>query len=482
MQRVEMVEDEVVPETASYSDDSDRDETQSIIKKLGSNLSKLGIDVAVSADTVQNIADIAGSDVQHFSSFVEQLADLRTTTTEIASGISEASSIAEDANEEITQSHETVNQAKTEINGLIDAVSESESRMQQLSQAIENVGNITAVINGIAKQTNLLALNATIEAARAGDAGKGFSVVANEVKALATSTGDATTQIEQTLAEIKDGFELLSSTSHQTAETAKNVEKHAGGFADILSQVSSAMDSINRTTGIIDQQMDIVKDACDEFSTISENVSENLASSCDQLTEVSTVMRGVADEGDELVLLAVTSGASASDSSINAKATAAAKSVTKLFEDAISNGQLTIDQLFDLDHKMIEGTNPPQHLAQYSSFAEENFQPIIEEIIASDERIVWCAAFDTSSYLPCNALAVSKPQGDDIEWNIANCRNRRHFKDRTGLRAAENEKPLLLQTYQRDMGGGNFVPMKDISAPVYIDGRHWGGFRIGYRP
>ena len=61
------------------------------------------------------------------------------------------------------------------------------------------------------------------------------------------------------------------------------------------------------------------------------------------------------------------------------------------------------------------------------------------------------------------------------------CRNRRLFSDRAVTKVADNTKPFLLQTYRRDMGGGNFVLMKDLSSPIYVRGRHWGAFRMGFR-
>ena len=66
-------------------------------------------------------------------------------------------------------------------------------------------------------------------------------------------------------------------------------------------------------------------------------------------------------------------------------------------------------------------------------------------------------------------------------WNAANSRNRRIFDDRVGLHAGRNTAPFLLQVYRRDMGGGNFALMKDLSAPIFVRGQHWGGVRLGYR-
>jgi methyl-accepting chemotaxis protein len=68
-----------------------------------------------------------------------------------------------------------------------------------------------------------------------------------------------------------------------------------------------------------------------------------------------------------------------------------------------------------------------------------------------------------------------------VAWNTANCRNRRVFDDRVGLAAGRNTQPFLLQAYRRDMGNGAFAMMKDVSAPIMIAGRHWGGLRLAYK-
>ena len=89
------------------------------------------------------------------------------------------------------------------------------------------------------------------------------------------------------------------------------------------------------------------------------------------------------------------------------------------------------------------------------------------------------AAVDRNGFLPTHNQKYCHPQGRDPVWNNANCRNRRIFSDRTGLAAARNQKPFLLQTYRRDMGGGQFLVMEDLSAPIMVKGRHWGAFRFG---
>ncbi len=462
------------PESVTFTEEERRN--------FGEKLSRLGLDIAVSADVIQEIADVSSQDRDQFSSFVGELQGLQETTNEISTNISEATSTSSQANTEITESHSTVESAREEISRMIEAANASEQRMEELSKAIENVGGIISVINSIAKQTNLLALNATIEAARAGEAGKGFSVVAHEVKSLASSTSDATTQIEETLEEIKTGFELLKTSSQETSSTALNVGKKTETFGCILDNVSGAMGTIDRKIGIIDQQMDVVNEACEEFMTISDCVSTNLEQSSEKLSDASRTMRHVADDTDQMVLITAQSGRNEKEYQIIKKASYAAQKATEIINSGLVAGQVGLEDLFDRNHQEIAGSNPPQHLAKYSSFIDQNIQPLIEEIVASHEQIAWCAVIDDTAYISTNILAVSKPQGDDPIWNMANCRNHRYFPDRAAKRSGTNQEPLLLQTYRRDMGGGVFVPMKDISAPIFIQGRHWGGFRVGYTP
>jgi methyl-accepting chemotaxis protein len=83
-------------------------------------------------------------------------------------------------------------------------------------------------------------------------------------------------------------------------------------------------------------------------------------------------------------------------------------------------------------------------------------------------------------FLPTHNRKFSNTPSGDPVWNAANCRNRRFFDDRVGLAAGRGTAPVLIQAYRRDMGGGKLVTMKDISAPIMVRGRHWGGLRIGY--
>ncbi len=147
---------------------------------------------------------------------------------------------------------------------------------------------------------------------------------------------------------------------------------------------------------------------------------------------------------------------------------------------AVEAGDISIAQVFDKIYRPIPGSNPPQFETSYCGLSDRLLQPLFDAALGFDPCVVFCTAVDENGFLPTHNGKFSKQRGEDAVWNAANCRNRRFFKDRVGLAAGKNEKAFLLQTYSRDMGGGRFAPMVDVSAPIYIQGRHWGGLRLAY--
>lgn len=163
-------------------------------------------------------------------------------------------------------------------------------------------------------------------------------------------------------------------------------------------------------------------------------------------------------------------------------AVANADKIGAAIERLIASGKVSEAVMFDNKYQPIEGTNPPQYSTPYVEALEQELWPIQEPLLASDERMVFCAAVDRNAYLPVHNKKYSHPQRpNDPEWNTANARNKRVFDDRAGLSAARNTRPYMIQYYPRDMGGGHIVMMWEIVAPIRVLGRHWGGFRVAYR-
>jgi methyl-accepting chemotaxis protein len=164
------------------------------------------------------------------------------------------------------------------------------------------------------------------------------------------------------------------------------------------------------------------------------------------------------------------------------RAMQAGTALTKIFEDAVTSGAISIDDMFDTDYVEIPGTNPVQHRTRILGWADRALPSFQEAFLTKDPRMAFCVMIDRNGYLPVHNKIYSHPQRPgDVAWNTANSRNRRIFNDHAGLAAGRNLRAYLIQSYARDMGNGKTVMMREIDVPIRVHGRHWGGFRTAYK-
>ncbi|MEN6298917.1 MAG: methyl-accepting chemotaxis protein [Anaerolineaceae bacterium] len=156
-----------------------------------------------------------------------------------------------------------------------------------------------------------------------------------------------------------------------------------------------------------------------------------------------------------------------------------AKAVGNIFENAIASGQLTEEQVFDTNYQKFYDGDPKdpatiKYHTAYDAFTDKNLLAILDSA-QKDEDIVFAVAIDQNGYVPTHNSNYSPVLTGNLEKDKAN-RTKRIFADSTGLAAAKNTKEYLQVVYKRDTG----ETMWDISAPIYVNGKHWGGFRIGF--
>ena len=147
------------------------------------------------------------------------------------------------------------------------------------------------------------------------------------------------------------------------------------------------------------------------------------------------------------------------------------------FEKLIASNRLSLAQVFDTFYIPIPKTNPQKFKTQYDKYTDEVLRIILDSYLEKDKRILFVVAVDRNGYLPTHNTRYSRPLTDDEDFNTKNNRTKRLFNDRTGLAAARNTEPYLLQKYSRDTG----EQLADLSVPIYIHGKHWGALRVGYQ-
>lgn len=197
------------------------------------------------------------------------VSEMNISAHNVASIAADAASQTNATEDEAQQSIKIVEQAVKDVNQLISVVDETESSVHQMTQYAEDIEKVLVEISAIAEQTNLLALNAAIEAARAGEQGRGFAVVADEVRALASRTHNSTEEIVTMLSQLKEGTHLVSNNMEETKTSCQQTEATTSQVVDSLNLMTQSVNKINE---LVSQ----ISSSASEQSELSEQVNANI--------------------------------------------------------------------------------------------------------------------------------------------------------------------------------------------------------------
>jgi HAMP domain-containing protein len=153
----------------------------------------------------------------------------------------------------------------------------------------------------------------------------------------------------------------------------------------------------------------------------------------------------------------------------------AAKEIGRVIEEAIDNGVFSVKDAFDTQYVPIAGFDPPKYHTRYDFYLDKSILGIEDEFL-KDGSVVYAVAVDANGYLPTHNTRYQQPITGDQKKDLVGNRTKRIFNDPVGIAAAKNTQEAFLQVYHRDTG----KTMWDIATPIYVKGKHWGGFRIGF--
>ncbi|MGN5114368.1 methyl-accepting chemotaxis protein [Aeromonas jandaei] len=276
-------------------------EMQTNLRTLVSEVSGSVVQLSSAAEEISSVASQSANNMHSQQHELNQLAtamnEMQATVQEVSRNTSDAASAATSASETAELGAKTVNDSIQRIERVASAIESTAVVIRQLGDDSRNIGMVLEVIRGIAEQTNLLALNAAIEAARAGEQGRGFAVVADEVRTLAKRTQDSTSQINNIIAELQQRAEQAGSTMQQSQDLMNTTVATAREAGESISQISGSVSSISH--------MNIqIATATEEQGAVSEELNRNVVNISHASEEVASGATQMAQACNELNHLA----------------------------------------------------------------------------------------------------------------------------------------------------------------------------------
>ena len=277
---------------------------EALVQQISSATGQL----AAAAEEMSTVARNADSNINKQTQETEQVAtamnEMSATVREVAHNAASAATAANNADNEAKGGKTIVIQTATAIQQLADSVESTAQVIHQLEADSETIGSVLDVIKGIAEQTNLLALNAAIEAARAGEQGRGFAVVADEVRTLASRTQTSTQEIQKMIERLQTG----ASNAVEAMETGRT-QAQAG--VEQAQAAAQSLEAITHAVTTINEMNTMIASAAEEQTSVAEEMNKNIvnisqlshdtAGAAEQTTSASTELSKLASQLESLV-------------------------------------------------------------------------------------------------------------------------------------------------------------------------------------
>lgn len=452
----------------------------SALERIPEACGKVTVGCSDVAGIVQAVIDTSGVLRAEHIELQGVVHELEKDQRKVAEASEEARLLSARAIERLGQGTAQIQSSLAQITALLDLVGTLATHVTGFAAAMEQVRRCSKDIEQIAETTNILALNATIEAMRAGEAGRTFAVVANEVKGLAGETRKATNEIAAVIgtlgveaASVIERIEAGASASNQAKASVASIEQTMSGVSDLVGEVDGQNFTIAQATSMMTGNVHRVQEVIESFDRAASENESQLEIAHGRMTELELTASEMFDG-------LVHAGLSPNDSAMVELAQRHAREVEKLVEAAIAKGEISESQPFDQAYRLIEGSNPQRFRTSFTDWAHANWRFKLDAVADSDPRIMAAACTDLQGYLPTHLTRHSQPPTGEVAHDTQFCRNGRILFDAIDQRAKRSQAPYMMAVYRQENDGKTYRVVRNVYVPVFINGRRWGDFEVAY--
>ncbi|MBL0767210.1 chemotaxis protein [Sphingopyxis sp. XHP0097] len=450
-------------------------------QSVASDCGELAVGCSDAAGRIKLATDQMERQISELGRLEEFVVSLEADQRQIADSTDEAKLLSARACEQLDAGAERVNSAVTEFRSVIDLVARLGTHVTNFAAVMEQVQQVSQSIEQIAKTTNMLALNAAIEAERAGDAGRTFAVVAAEVKKLAQNTRGATDEIRRSIGS------LATEASGLVAEIQSGVEQSSRAEAQ-FETITDALHDATHLVALLDDQSDRIAQSSAMVHANGAKVREAMDSVVASVRDNSATLAGTRDSilsmeyvSNRMFNAVISAGVSPQDSAIVQLASRVRDRFVAIAEDAVAQGALTMEQLFDTNYVRVPNSNPERFRTSLCDWADAHWRPLFDEIVREHPEVLMSSAGDMNGFLPTHITDCSRAPTGDIEHDTQHCRNGRILFDATDAAAKRSTAPFFMAVYRQEGDGTNFITVRNVYMPATINGRRWGDVEVAYQ-